>query len=69
MTLPATTTLIFALGVWLTPPLPDLRPAGIAAPAQAPVEWARQRRLPKCTRVKRAPCEMMLPEQESSEPV
>jgi len=69
MTLSGTTALIFALGVWLTPPSVDIRATGITTRAETPVEVARQRRYPKCTRFKRAPCEMLLPEQESSDTV
>jgi len=81
MTLSGTTALIFALGVWLTPPSVDIRATGsvsaagsvsatgITTRAGTPVEVARQRRYPKCTRFKRAPCEMLLPEQESSDTV
>jgi hypothetical protein len=72
MTPSGTTALIFALGVWMTPPSVGVRAtgslgaAGITTRPETPVEVARQRRYPKCTRFKRAPCEMLLPEEESS---
>jgi hypothetical protein len=72
MTSPATTALIFALGVWLAPPAADSSATGITGitlPQETPIEFARQRRLPKCSRMKRAPCEMLLPEQDSSDTV
>ena len=71
----ATTALIFVLGVWLAPPPADISASGsvsatgITTRAETPVEVARQRRYPKCTRFKRAPCEMLLPEEESSDTV
>ena len=69
MTSPATTALIFALGVWLTPPPADISATGITLRLETPIEFARQRRVPKCSRMKRAPCEMLLPEQDSSDTV
>ena len=69
MTSSGTTALIFALGVWLTPPHADVSVAGITTRPGTPVEVARQRRYPKCTRVKRAPCEMLLSEEERSDAV
>lgn len=75
MTLSGTTALIFALGVWVTPPpagtsaTGSVHAAGVTKPTGTAVEAARQRRYPKCTRVKRAPCEMLRPEEESSETV
>ncbi len=71
----ATMALIFVLGVWSAPPPADISAsgsvsaAGITTRAETPVEVARQRRYPKCTRFKRAPCEMLLPEEESSDTV
>ena len=67
MTLSGTTALIFALAVSAAPPAADFRAAGVTTGAEAPVEVARPRRLQKCTKVKRAPCEMLLPEEESSD--
>ena len=67
MTLFGNTALIVALGLLLTPVAVHVRATGITQSSGASVEIAR--RYPKCSRAKRAPCEMFLPEQEDSDVV
>ena len=69
MTLFGNTALIFALGLLMAPISADIGLAGISNQPKVPVEIAGHRRYPKCSRAKRAPCEMLVPEQESSDTV
>ena len=62
MTLSGTTALVFAASLLFTPVPTDIGSFGASTISDAPVEMARQRRYPKCTKVKRAPCEMLKPE-------
>ena len=66
MTLSGTTALVVATSLLLTPVPTDIGSVGVSTISDAPVEMTRQRRYPKCAKVKRAPCEMLMPEREET---